>query len=382
MPSAFNFSPKITTCLRVRRDFRRFQHYYGDKVSAESPDAVLFRWKIADDTYTVIFGDLSIRDVTPEELAELEAVPLNLESYPVKAEPADGTVATPLVGVELSWIPGAYATGHRVYFGTAIDELPLLAEVSEPNYTELPALERETTYYWRVDEIQPDGSIVTGTIWSFGTGGLVAWWQLDDGSGSAAIDSSGNGLDGILVGDPSWAAGIVGGALEFDGDGDYINVGKDPAFDITNQITVAAWIKVGSFQGEWQNIIAKGDTSWRLQRYLDKNTLEFACTGVVVPGTKWSNILGTVEVNDGQWHHVVGTYDGAQICLYVDGTLDVSSKTIGGSIKINDHAVLIGENAEKPERFWNGLIDDVRVYNYGLSADEVAAIYAGQVEQK
>ena len=66
----------------------------------------------------------------------------------------------------------------------------------------------------------------------------------------------------------------------------------------------------------------------------------------------------------------------------MDGTLDVSSNAIGGLIKINDHPVLIGENSEAPKRFWNGLIDDVRVYNYGLSADEVAAIYAGQVEQK
>ena len=233
-----------------------------------------------------------------------------------------------------------------------------------------------------MDEIQPDGSIVAGTIWSFSTGGLVGWWQLDDGSGSTAVDASGNGLDGTLVGDPSWAAGMVGGALELDGDGDYINIGKDPAFDITNQITVAAWIKVGSFEGEWQNIVAKGDTSWRLQRHLDKNTLEFACTGLAVPNTRWGHVLGTADVNDGQWHHVVGTYDGSQICLYMDGTLDVSSNVVGGSIKINDQPVLIGENSEAAKRFWNGLIDDARVYNYGLSADEVAAIYTDRVEQK
>ena len=46
--------------------------YYGDKVSSESPEAVLFRWKINDSTYRVVFGDLSTRDVGPQELAELE----------------------------------------------------------------------------------------------------------------------------------------------------------------------------------------------------------------------------------------------------------------------------------------------------------------------
>jgi hypothetical protein len=269
-----------------------------------------------------------------------------------------------------------------VYFGTAIDELPLLAEVTEPNYTELPVLERETTYYWRVDEIKSDGSIVTGTIWSFSTGGLVGWWQFDDGLGSTAADSSGNGLNGVLVGDPSWTTGIVGGALELDGDGDYVDLGNDPKFNITNQITVAAWIKVDAFDKEWQAVIAKGDSSWRIQRKQGKGSLEFACSGLAVPETRWSNIWGTVDVNDGQWRHVVGTYDGSQICLYVDGTLDVSSKVIGGSIKSNDQPVLIGENSEAPKRFWNGRIDDVRVFNYGLSADEVAAIHAGLVEQK
>jgi hypothetical protein len=345
--------------------------YYGDKVTTEFPHAVLMRWKIADDTYRVIFGDLTIEDASSEELAELEALPLNLKSFAINPEPSDGTVGTSLEGMKLSWIPGAYATGHRVYFGTTSDELVLLAEVTEPNYTELPALERETTYYWRVDEVQSDGSVVTGDIWSFNTGGLVAWWKLDDGTGDVATDSAGSGHDGTLVGDTTWADGKIGAALVFDGNDDYIEIGKDPDFDITNQITVAAWIKGNAFDREWQTVISKGDSSWRLQRNQNKGSLEFACTGVVVPGTRWSNILGTVDVNDGQWHHIAGTYDGSQVCLYVDGTLDVSSNSIGGSIKITDQPVLIGENAEKPKRFWNGLIDDVRVYSYALSTADI-----------
>jgi outer membrane lipoprotein-sorting protein len=356
--------------------------YYGDKVTAEFPHAVLMRWEITDNTYRVIFGDLTIEEASSEELAELEALPLNLKSFAINPEPTDGTVGTSLEGIKLSWIPGAYAAGHRVYFGTSLDELALLAEVTEPNYTELPELKRETTYYWRVDEIQPNGSVVTGDIWSFYTGGLVAWWKLDDGTGDVATDSAGSGHDGTLVGDTTWTNSKIGAALVFDGNDDYVEIGKDPDFDFTNQITVTAWIKVNAFDRGWQAIIAKGDSSWRLQRNKDKNTLEFACTGLLVPGTRWSDIHGTVDVNDGQWHHIAGTYDGSQVCLYVDGTLDVSSKSIGGSIKINDQPVLIGENSETPKRFWNGLIDDVRVYNYGLGADEVAAIYTGQVKQK
>jgi hypothetical protein len=355
--------------------------YYGDKVTAEFPHAVLMRWKIADDMYTIIFGDLSIGQATAEELAKLESAPLNTQPKAIKPQPADGTVGTPLTGIKLTWIAGAYVTEHKVYFGTNPDQLPPLAEVSDACVVEVPALERQTTYYWRVDEVQPDGSIVTGDVWNFNTGGLVAWWKLDDGSGSTAADSSDSGLAGALAGDPTWVDGIVGGALKLDGDGDYVNMGTDPKFNVTSQITVAAWIKIGAFDRQWQAIVTKGDSSWRLQRNSDTNTLEFAGTGLVVPNNRWGGIYGKANVNDGQWHHAVGTYNGSQLCLYVDGSLDVSAE-VKGSVKINDHPVLIGENAEKPQRFWNGLIDDVRVYSYGLSADEVKAMSESVLKEK
>lgn len=124
---------------------------------------------------------------------------------------------------------------------------------------------------------------------------------------------------------------------------------------------------------DYQTIIAKGDSSWRLQRNAGNDALEFAGTGLVVPSTRSGSIYGKTNVNDGQWHHVTGTYDGSKIRLYVDGALDASAEA-KGSIKANDKAVCIGENAEKTGRFWNGLIDDVRVYNYALNADEIAAL--------
>ncbi|NIP26852.1 MAG: hypothetical protein GWN67_21510 [Phycisphaerae bacterium] len=355
--------------------------YYGDKVTPEFPHAVLMRWKVEDDKYRVIFGDLTVEDVTADELAELEAAPLNDKPIAIKPQPADGAVGAELEGLQLSWMPGAYVNEHKVYFGTSADQMTLLAEVTDSCSVTAPDLERATTYYWCVDEVQPDGSVATGDVWSFNTGGLVGWWKLDEGSGNTATDSGDKGLDGYLVGDTSWVDGIVGGALAFDGDGDYVDLGTDPAFDITRQITVSAWIKVNAFNIRFQSIIAKGDSAWRLQRYRDRNTLQFACSGLAVPGTRWGSIVGTADVNDGQWHHAVGTYDGSQICLYVDGRLDASS-TASGTININDHPVYIGENSERTGRFWNGLIDDVCLYSYALTADEVAAIYSETKEEK
>jgi hypothetical protein len=205
--------------------------------------------------------------------------------------------------------------------------------------------------------------------------GLIGWWKLDEKQGNFADDSSGNNHFGRLMGDPKWqpSGGKIGGALQLDGDGDYIDFGTNLIPDITGQITVTAWIKVNEFNYDYTAIITKGDSAWRLQRDQATDHLEFACTGLDVPNMQWSNVLGNINVNDGQWHHAAGVYDGEMLYLYVDGKLDASSKA-AGTINTNDYPVYIGENAEQTGRFWNGLIDDVRIYNYALSEDKIKAL--------
>ncbi len=343
--------------------------WYGDKVTAAFPHAVLMRWKADDeDTYRVLFGDLSVRDVTAEGVAELEAMPLNALAHAIDPEPADGTVGVSLDELRLQWLPGAKAVEHKVYFGTDSENLTLLGTVAEAQFAALPALVRGTVYLWRVDEVNADGSVTTGDLWSFSTGKLVGWWKLDETEGRVAADSSGAGHAGTLVGDPAWTPGAIGGALELDGDGDYVDLGTAPDFDATSQITVAAWVKVASFDVAWQAIVTKGDTAWRLSRSMDDN-LHFACTGM---WPEW--VHGSANVNDGQWHHVAGVYDGAELRLYVDGALDASATT-AGAINVNEHPVAIGENLEHPGRGWNGLIDDVRLYNYALSEAEIQTLH-------
>ena len=351
--------------------------YFGDKVTAEFPHAVLLRWKTDNDMYRVIFGDLSIRDVSSDELARLEAAPLNPQSKAIKPKPADGLIGMSIEQVELSWMQGANAAGHKVYLGTGPDALKLLVEVSDSTSTVVPALERGVTYYWRVDEVQADGSVVTGDVWSFSPGGLVGFWKFDEGSASTAADSSGNNLHGTIAGNPARVDGPAGYALQFDGDGDYVDFGNDSSLNITNQITVTAWIKVDAFDCEYQAIITKGDGSWRLQRNGTKGSIEFACTGAFVPGALVGSLFGSVNLDDGRWHHIAGIYDGSMICLYVDGEHDIASDA-DGSIEVNDYNVFIGANAEKPDRNFKGSIDEVRIYNYALSAEEVKEISAEQ----
>jgi hypothetical protein len=342
--------------------------YYGDRVTAEFPHAVLMRWKCGADTYRVILGDLTVQDVPASQLQALEARPLNPRPYAIKPQPADGTTGVALDGLQLQWLPGAGAVEHRLHFGTDPNHLPLLATLQESSFSGLPTLARNTAYSWYVEEVAADGTVTPGNLWRFSTGRLVGWWQLDEGEGKVTADAGGHHA-GTLVGNPTWTEGVAGGALQLDGQGDYVDLGTGPDFDITDRITVCAWVQVTAFDTDWQVIVAKGDTAWRLSRDQGDN-LHFACTGL---WPEW--VRGTADVNDGQWHHVAGTYDGRELRLYVDGKLDASAKT-QGAINTNAYPVYIGENAEHPGRGWHGLIDDVRLYNYALSEAEIKSLGA------
>jgi hypothetical protein len=346
--------------------------YYGDKVSAEFGDSVLMRWKVADGKYRVIFGDLTVDTVIADELAALVAMPLNRQPKAIKPKPADGITCGQITDLELSWMPGIYAVKNRVYMGTTSDGLSLLADVSGDSNVIVQDMRRDTTYYWRVDGIDANGQVTTGDVWSFNTGKLVGWWKLDESTGSIAYDSSCLGNNGTLMGNPTWqpTGGVMGGALRINGAGEYVEITDKPEFDIVEQVTVAAWVQVEKFDKDWQAIVTKGDSAWRISRG-PGNGLHFACTGVSAQ-SPWVN--GTKEVNDGKWHQVVGVYDGAELRLYIDGALDVSMAA-KGKIATNDFPVMIGENAQLRGREWDGLIDDVRIYNYALSEDEVAELY-------
>ncbi len=196
-----------------------------------------------------------------------------------------------------------------------------------------------------------------------GTDGLVARYEFE----KDVNDSSGNGLHGTIVGDPTFVEGPpgFGMALDFDGQGDYVDCGNPPEFTIRDQITFAYWIKVRAFDASWNTVIAKGDDSWRSSRAGTNNFMEAA-----VGGTSGNFLYGSTPVDDEQWHHVAAVYDGATFKLYVDGGLDGSEESTG-QIAVSSYNVYIGENSQATGRYWNGLIDDVVIYNRALSTGEV-----------
>jgi tetratricopeptide (TPR) repeat protein len=298
----------------------------------------------------------------------------------IRPHPADGeNIGMPLEA-KLSWTSGEGVKAYKVYFGADADSVKYIGrfEAADSSEVKLPKLQKLQKYFWRVDAEKSDGSVIKGKLWSFLTGRMIAWWKFDKAEGGVTVDSSGSGLDGRLMGDAQIISDPErGNVLSLDGEGDYVDCGNDLKFDITGEITISAWVKINKFDKRWHTIIAKGDTAWRLQRNRATDNIEFACTGLEVPSNRYSAVLGERQMNDGKWHHIAGVYNGKKIYLYVDGELDVSVEATG-RINTNGWKVLIGNNQQYPDREWNGLIDDVRIYSYALSEAEIKALNAGK----
>ena len=208
---------------------------------------------------------------------------------------------------------------------------------------------------------------------------MIAWWKLDDEQDGTTPDSSGNGLGGKLIGD----AVIVedperGKVLMLDGDGDWVDCGDDVRFRITGPITISAWFKAHKFDKTYQSILTKGNSGWRLQFDGEKEVVEFVCTDFDVPTDPWAAI-GRRSANDGKWHHVVCVYDTVTSVLYLDGFREVTNRSLP-QLTTDSSPIQIGARGSygtKTSCEWNGLIDDVRIYNYPLSEPEIRDLYGG-----
>ncbi len=215
-----------------------------------------------------------------------------------------------------------------------------------------------------------------------GSNGLVGHWKLDELEGTLAADSSGQNNVGTLTNTspfPSWEPGRVGGALHFDGYDDFVRVADDASLDLSDEGTLALWVWMESGR-PFAGLIHKGDeTSFSDEAYSlyvgNSRELYFGLSGTSSSATITSNARLASEL----WYHIAAVWDVNGMYLYVDGALD-SSSTSAISVKDSPGGLNIG--AQLPEYYngtyrnlpFDGLADDVRVYNRALNADEVASL--------
>ena len=201
---------------------------------------------------------------------------------------------------------------------------------------------------------------------------LRAWWTFDGGS---LADSSGNGNHGTNNG--ATAVADRGGAYSFDGVDDYIDVGT---FDLTgDEVTISVWINADDFDITDARIISKSDSTAASAHYFMLSTINAG--GSIRPrirlkteGTTSTFISSTGVLTTGIWTHLAIVYDGSFVNLYQDGVL-LDSFTKTGVISQNPAiSVHIGRNPDGYGPF-DGLIDDVRIYDKALTDTEILDIY-------
>ena len=194
----------------------------------------------------------------------------------------------------------------------------------------------------------------------------VGMWLFDEGKGDTTKDSSGNGNDGTLKGGPKWVKGHIGGALSFDGGDDVVEVKDADNLDLVDAIAVTMWLEVP----------ADATRAFALSKNDNLNGFRFE----VKPDLYW-----VLEKDDAQkaiksslpreeWVHLAGTFDGKMSVLYVNGEQVGASLPAAGSLANSAKSLIIGAHRSSGDLPYNGLIDEVAIFNVALEEEDIQDI--------
>lgn len=201
------------------------------------------------------------------------------------------------------------------------------------------------------------------------TNGLIAYYKLDNNSN----DSSGNNRHGT-ANSVTYTSGINGNAGLFNGTSAYINIGQQ----ITNptQGSLSVWVKVNAWTTDFQTVFTDQEgPAWANTRHLlAARTGSQVISYIISNGTNYVSTCNSSVLTLGEWYHICGTYDGNNVKIYTNGVLstNITTSTVPGTY--TSTATQIGF-MNYSTRYWDGLIDELRIYNRALSAEEVKLMY-------
>jgi hypothetical protein len=231
------------------------------------------------------------------------------------------------------------------------------------------------------------GTVYGGT--NLTESGLIGWWKLDETS-SPAVDSSSSGNNGTWVGSPS--AGTPCPNILFSNlqsillNGSSQDITVNPSLSTKTEWSISAWINTTK-SGDATNynyiyseqLFAAANPIMVLNTYNGTNNV--ARLYVRNAAGTAATASGTTVVNDGNWHHIVGTRSENNFCIYVDGDPEGSSSVSLGSITVD--RAKIGRRADysgiTTYHYFLGNIDDLRIYSRCLTLTEIANLYAGGI---
>jgi tetratricopeptide (TPR) repeat protein len=306
---------------------------------------------------------------------------------------ADGADVGGGVQTKLKWRPGLDAIAHNVYFGTDPNNLKLMGMVKDTSFADLPTLDTNTTYWWRVDTVKSDGTVIKGILWKGScTGKLVGWWKFDEASGSIAHDSSGDGFNATVYLGGGAAIWEPNGGFDSKGNAkftakQYVLIPNAVWGQIGEKLSITFWVNQdpnhpprSNWPGPWGCAKTPG-LSWPQPNWLQLRAYVPTPAGAIDIGNDKEMVwwaAGDANNYAGSWNHYVFIKDANEdtLTLYHNGAKvaegfgqmgpmpDVNNFFVGGKMY--------------PYADWHGRIDDVRIYSYALPQAEVAAIYRGE----
>ena len=226
--------------------------------------------------------------------------------------------------------------------------------------------------------IMPDTQVDFAHVAGNPTAGLVAYWPFNEGFGTTTVDASGHGRHGILVNGTGWTSDP---ALDFDGGDDYVDVGT---FDLTGEsLTIAAWIlsrNLANCSSSDCRILSKATSTAEADHWFMLSTIGSGSSAMLrfrlkTDGVTTTLIAGNGGLPEDTWVHAAAVYDGSTMKLFLDG-ISVGSTPKSGNLSTNAGvSVWIGGNP--PDAFakpWDGLVDEVRIYDRALTVGEILAL--------
>jgi len=289
--------------------------------------------------------------------------------------------------VTLNWTGGFGVMLHYVYFGESFEEVDAAIEgtlVPFPNYTPV-GLELGKTYYWRVDQFD---NVTThkGDVWSFKTipdifvtdPNLMGWWKFDEGEGTNALDWSGQGNHGEIRGGTEWVDGYDGGALRLKGRDGYVNLPIGAVIASMDSATFATWVNFSNAGGSWQRIFDFGSGTGTYIFLCPRSGTDGPMRVAIQTGGGGESLIDSTSTLPTGWHHVAVVIISGNMQIYLDGVMVTSGST---SVVPSDLGQTgsnwLGRSQYASDGYFNGSLDDFRIYNYAMLADEIVITMRG-----
>ena len=193
------------------------------------------------------------------------------------------------------------------------------------------------------------------------------------GGGSSTPDIGSSTVFGA-----TWTSdGKFGGAYSFDGSNDWVKVDYSSEIALSDAITVSAWVKVNSFD-DWQQIVMKGDNNPKGDRDYQLQIGKAGTTDSkkAAFGDGSTVVKGSTILLENTWYHLVGVYDGSELKIYLNGNLD-GTLSYPGAFPTSNNYLAIGRLGTVNAEYFDGTIDEVKIYNKTLTGTQISTLYNG-----